>query len=331
MTIARTTGLQRAAAKAVAAAAACLAIAASAGCGAANADGSGEQATIRVAYLSTANYLTTLKDEDFVKDTMAPYAAEFSGPFNVPSEAQQAVLSGNADTTSTGTGHFIKLAAEEVPWVAYAIEYYTGDSQGIVAAPGTGIESVADLKGKRIGIDKKGATGDYIVHAALEAAGMSADDVEEVELSQNDFSAAFQSGQIDALASYDQNLAAGIATEGSRLLVTGDQYGSKNVSIHIVSKAFADEHPEVVVKMYESLKAEADKAAEDPSLIYDAYAGFGASEGIMDVIKGFSVPTILPVDADGRAMLDELARQYVDFGFIDEAPDLDDYVMDCTA
>ena len=286
--------------------------------------------TIRVAYLSTANFLTTLKDESFVAETMSPYKAEFDGPFNPPEDAYQAVMSGKADTSSTGTGHFINLVSQGAPWVAYAIEYYNGDSQGIVAAPNSGVTKLEDLYGKRIGIDKKGATGDYIVRAAFAHAGLDYDKVEKVELSQTDFSAAFSSGKIDALATYDQNLASAIATPGAKLITTGKDYDSKNVSLHIVSKKFADAHPDVVKKLYQALVKESDRAQQDPQFIYDAYKKFGASDQIVDQVKQFDVPEILPVDAKGKGMLDDIAQQYVDFGWIKTKPDLTPYVLDCT-
>lgn len=300
------------------------------GSGTANNAKTSDTDTIRIAYLSTANFLTTLKDESFVADTMSPYKAEFDGPFNPPEDAYQAVMSGKADTSSTGTGHFINLISQGSPWVAYAIEYYDGDSQGIVAAPNSGVTKLEDLYGKRIGIDKKGATGDYIVRAAFAHAGLDYDKVEKVELSQTDFSAAFSSGKIDALATYDQNLASAIATPGAKLLTTGKDYDSKNVSIHIVSKKFADAHPEIVKKLYQALVKESDRAQKDPQFIYDAYKKFGASDQIVEQVKKFDVPEILPVDAKGQGMLEDIAQQYVDFGWIKSKPDLSQHVLDCT-
>ncbi|KAA8821662.1 ABC transporter substrate-binding protein [Bifidobacterium vespertilionis] len=305
-----------------------------AACGSSQTGGSASSSdatdSIRVAYLSTANFLTTVKDESFLAETMAPYKADFSGPYNPPDDAYKVILAGKADTSSTGTGYFINLVDQKAPWVAYAIEYYTGDSQGLVAAPGSNVTKLEDLYGKRVGIDKKGATGDYILKAAFEKAGLDYSKVEEVELSQTDFSAAFSSGRIDALATYDQNLAAAIATPGAKLITTGKDYDSKNVTLHMVSRKFATAHPEIVKKLYQALVKESDRAQNDPEFIYDAYKKFGASDGIVDQVRKFDVPEILPVDAKGRQMLEDIAQQYVDFGFIKSKPDLTDYVLDCT-
>ena len=294
-----------------------------------NASANTDTDIMRVAYLSTANYLTTLKNEQFAQDELAPATVKFTGPYN-PADARTAVQSGNADATSTGTGSFINLIAQDQPWVAFAIEYYDGDSQGIVAAPGTGIDSLKDLYGKTIAIDSKGATGDYIVHQAFANAGLDASQVTEVEMSPSNFSAAFSSGQVDAIATFDQNLASAMVTPGAKLLVNAEDYGNLNVSIHIVSQSFADEHPDLVKAMYRALVKESDKAQEHPEIITDAYREFGASDEIVDQVAKFDVPEILPIDADGLDMLEQQAQQYVDFGFIDALPDVKSHVMDCT-
>lgn len=79
-----------------------------------NASANTDTDIMRVAYLSTANYLTTLKNEQFAQDELAPATVKFTGPYN-PADARTAVQSGNADATSTGTGSFINLIAQDQP------------------------------------------------------------------------------------------------------------------------------------------------------------------------------------------------------------------------
>lgn len=319
--------LARTAAAAVSAAA--LALAACA-CGEQPQARSDGDAPMRVAYLSTANYLTTVRDEPFLDETMGATDVEFTGPYN-PTDAYAAVLSGNADATSTGTGSFIDFLAQGQPWMAFAIEYYEGDSQGIVAAPGSGITSLNDLKGRKVAIIKRGGTGDYVLHKALEHTDVDVEDVDVVEMSPSNFQAAFTSGQIDALSSFDQNLAAAVATPGAKLLIDGEDYDNHNVSIHIVSKDFATRHPEAVKAMYRALVKESEAAQQRPTIITDAYKEFGASDETAEQIAQFDVPKILPIDAQGRAMLEAQAKEYVDFGFIDTTPDIAAATMDCSA
>ncbi len=288
-----------------------------------------DDVTFRVAFLATANYLTTIRTTGILEEELEAVGgeAEFIGPLD-PFDAYNTVTAGNADASSTGTGYFVNLAAQDSEWVAFALERYSGNSQGIVAAPGSGIETLEDLYGKKIGIDGEGATGDYLVEQAFANAGLDSSRVEKVTLAAADFAAAFTSGQIDALASFDQNLANAIATPGAKVLVTGDQIGSYNWSIHVVSRDFAENHPVALRAAYDALVREAERAHETPAIITDAYLEFGASEALVEVVKDYYVPDILPLDETVVADLNALGAQYVSFGFIDEAPDIADYVID---
>jgi sulfonate transport system substrate-binding protein len=156
-------------------------------CGGKKTQGGQEQAVLRVAYLPTANYLTSLTQGKTLEEELAKAGAtvEWIGP-SEPIAALHIITSGNADITSTGTGYLINLIEQGGTWVAFALEKYSGNSQGIVAAPGSGVNSLADLYGKKIGITQKGGTGDYIVNTAFAHAELDVSKVEKVELNQND-------------------------------------------------------------------------------------------------------------------------------------------------
>jgi sulfonate transport system substrate-binding protein len=289
-----------------------------------------QKAVLRAAYLPTANYLTTLTKTHILQEELAREGAvaELIGP-SAPVDAVKIITSGNGDITTTGTGYFINLIHQGGGWVAFALEKYSGDSQGIVAAPGSGVQSLAGLYGKKVGIAQRGATADYILSAAFSHAGLDISRVEKVELAQADFAAAFISGRIDALASFDQNFANALAVPGAKKLTDGTEYGSLNWSLHIASRTFAEKHPELLRAAYRALRREASRARKEPSLITDAYREFGASETQIAIIKTFDVPQILPLDKEAVANLVRQARQYADYGFIDAAPqDFSSCVLD---
>lgn len=70
-----------------------------------------------------------------------------------------------------------------------------GGADRVIAQPG--IDSIEDLRGKKVGVPE-GTSGDMILGLALEAAGMSKDDVELVPMDPATVVSAFGSGQIDA-------------------------------------------------------------------------------------------------------------------------------------
>lgn len=285
--------------------------------------------TFRVAVLPTANYLTILRSSGLLDGPLAAVGAraQFLGPLD-PINAYDAVAAGNADATSTGTGYFVHFSAQKGSWVAFALEKYSGDSQGIVAAPGSGVESLKDLYGKKVAIGARGATGDYLLDLAFKEAGLDVSKVEKVSLDTSSAAVAFSSGQVAALSSYDQNLAYALATPGAKVLVRGNQLHSYNWSIHIASREFAEKHPDVLKAVYAGLVAQSERAHKNPSIIAKAYKDFGADDDLVNQVKTFDTPTIRPLDAKAVADLNALGAQYVEFGFIKSTPDIANYVVD---
>jgi sulfonate transport system substrate-binding protein len=282
----------------------------------------GKAPPLRVAYLATVNYLTLLSQDKALLDDFSAKGIrfEFIGPSS-PFDAINIVSSANADATSTGTGRFLNLVSQGGKWTAFALEKYSGDSQGIAAAPGSGVETLRDLYGKKIGISQRGATGDYIVNTVFAWAGLDVTQVEKVELSDADYSAAFTSGRIAALATYDQHFANALSVPGAKKLVDGTQYGSLNWSIHFARKDFAEKYPDILKGAYKALRAMSAKALADNSLITNAYRELGASEVQIARIKTFDTPRILPMDAEAVADLNKQARQYTSYGFLSSAPE----------
>ncbi|GAB3278027.1 ABC transporter substrate-binding protein [Kineosporia babensis] len=309
------------------AAASVLALAACGSSGSASSEDGGTE--FRVAYLPTANYLTTVKDSGFLEEEgeKAGTTVKWIGPLD-PVTAYDTVTAGEADVSSTGTGYFVNLAGNSEHWVAFALEKYSGKSQGIVATEQSGVNELKDLYGKKVGIDSPGATGDYLLNLAFKEAGLDVSKVEKVTLDTTSFATAFSSGQVDAIASYDQNLAAAMAVEGSKVLITGADMDSYNWSIHIVSREFAEAHPQELKAMYQGLRREAERAQADPTVITKKYAEFGATDDLVEQIATFDVPTIEPMDEAVVADLEKLGQQYVDFGFLESVPDIASAVVD---
>ncbi len=286
-------------------------------------------AEFRVAYLPTANYLTTVKDSGYLEEELekAGGTVKWVGPLD-PVTAYDTVTAGEADASSTGTGYFVNLAGTSDAWMAFALEKYSGASQGIVATQQSGVTSLKELYGKKVGIDNPGGTGDYLLNLAFEEAGLDVSQVQKVTLDTSTFATAFASGQVDAIASYDQNLAAALATPGAKTLITGADMNSYNWSIHIVSREWAQAHPEELKAAYDGLVREAARAKADPSVITGTYREFGATDELTEQIATFDVPTIEPMNDEVVSDLEKLGQQYVDFGFLDSVPDIKSAVVD---
>ncbi|NTD88350.1 aliphatic sulfonate ABC transporter substrate-binding protein [Agrobacterium tumefaciens] len=77
-----------------------------------------------------------------------------------------------------------------------------GKGEAIFTKPESGIKSVADLKGKKVGVGK-GTSAHNLLVAAIEKNGLKFSDIDVVYLSPADAAAAFASDKMDAWAVWD--------------------------------------------------------------------------------------------------------------------------------
>jgi taurine transport system substrate-binding protein len=121
-----------------------------------------------------------------------------------------------------------------------------GDNEALVARKATGITDVAGLRGKRIAT-AFASTAHYSLLAALQQAGLSASDVQLVDLQPQASLAAWERGDVDAvytwLPTLDQLRKDGTQLIASRQLATA---GKPTLDLGVVSTAFAQAHPDVV-------------------------------------------------------------------------------------
>lgn len=126
-----------------------------------------------------------------------------------------------------------------------------GAGEAIIVKDDSPIKTVADLKGKKIGVTK-GSSAHNLTVAALEKAGVAFSDVTPVYLSPADAAAAFASDKIDAWTIWDPFLAIAELRNKPRLLTTSK--AELNVNTYfLANKTFATNYPQVVVKAIDAL------------------------------------------------------------------------------
>ncbi len=281
-------------------------------------DDGGPEATdgveLRVGPLNTQNTLTlALRDGRVAAELPAGARASEVATFPAFAPAAEAMAAGQVDMTSGSVTSLVAALAGNPDLVVFAVEVSDGDTQGIVAAPGTGITRVADLPGHTVAINE-GGTGDYLLRLALAGAGLSTDDVMPVPLSPPEAAAAFATGRVDAWATWDQYLASAELTPGAALVATAADIGAANATVHVVSRAFLDAHPDVVVAVYRALVAQADAVVADPGLLEHAYVAAGAADDVAAAVAAKRPPTIAPADAQVAADVAGVAAFYAEQG-----------------
>ncbi|MEQ3550790.1 ABC transporter substrate-binding protein [Pseudonocardia nematodicida] len=128
-------------------------------------------------------------------------------------EAVQQVIGGNADV-AVATPEPVMIAAQQGTDMQYFMPFYGHVIYGLAAVPDSGIGSVADLRGKRVGVTNANSTGATLLRTALKAEGMSENDVTIVPIGVGAQQiTAVRNGDVDALAMYD-TLYTSLRTQG---------------------------------------------------------------------------------------------------------------------
>ena len=114
------------------------------------------------------------------------------------------------------------------------------NGQGILVPANSGIRTIADLKGKRVGFTK-GTSAHNVVIATLEKEGLTYEDITPVYLTPPDAGPAFANGSIEAWAVWDPYFAIGEKRQNGRILVNAHEVAKTN-SFYLANRDFANTH-----------------------------------------------------------------------------------------
>jgi len=156
----------------------------------------------------------------------------------------EALNVGAIDFGNTGEAPpiFAQAAGAPIQYVAYEPPAPKGEA--ILVPKDSKLTSVADLRGKKIALNK-GSNVHYLLVKALEKAGVRYSEVEPVFLAPADARAAFERGAVDAWVIWDPFQAAAEAATGARTLADGTGVVS-NYQFYFSSKKFVESNSGIV-------------------------------------------------------------------------------------
>jgi sulfonate transport system substrate-binding protein len=158
---------------------------------------------------------------------------------------------GSIDFGTVGEAPPIFAQAAGASLVYVGNEPPSPSSEAIVVPKGSTARSLADLKGKKIVLNK-GSNVHFLLVKALEKAGLAYKDVEVVFLPPADARAAFERGSVDAWAIWDPFLAAAEKQLGARVLVDGTGLVA-NHQFYLAARPYAEKNQEIVRIVIEEL------------------------------------------------------------------------------
>ena len=135
-------------------------------------------------------------------------------------------------------------------------------AEAILVPKDSPIKTVAELKGKKVALNK-GSNVHFLLVKLLEKAGVQYRDIDAVFLTPADARAAFERGSVDAWAIWEPFLAAAQMQTGARILADGNGVVS-NHQFFLASRPYASKRSDVVAIVLEEVAAVDEWAKTNP-------------------------------------------------------------------
>ncbi|MFE4711449.1 aliphatic sulfonate ABC transporter substrate-binding protein [Paenibacillus sp. NPDC056722] len=208
---------------------------------------SASEVTVNIGVQHAVAPLVLAQQQKWFEEEFAKHNAKVSW-VEVPGGPAQfdAILTDRLDLAVTGNTTVITGQISDIPFKEIAIGSTGSKNVGLLLPKNSTITDLSELKGKKIAVAKATAAYD-ILFRLLDKAGLTANDVELIQLSADEAKAAFVGGSVDAWAIGEPYLSTAVVDEGAKVLADGSSINYISPAFHIVRTKFADEHPDLVV------------------------------------------------------------------------------------
>jgi sulfonate transport system substrate-binding protein len=163
----------------------------------------------------------------------------------------EAINAGAVDYGYTGDSPPIFAQAARARIEYAAVIPARGYGQAIVVPAGSQVRSVADLKGRKVGV-AKGSSAHNLLVSALESEKIGWSDIEAIYLAPADAASAFARGAIDAWSIWDPFYAIAELKQKARPLPIDPKATIQN-SYFLVNRDFLRDHADVVASINEEV------------------------------------------------------------------------------
>lgn len=280
------------------------------------------QRELRVGYQK--GLLSLLKKRGTLEQRLAPLGVavkwiEFSaGPVQL-----EALNVGSIDFGDVGEAPPIFAQANGTPIVYIAATVPRPAVEAVLIPAASAIWTVADLKGKKIALNK-GSNVHYFLVKLLQKSGLNYSDVNPVWLSPADARAAFEKGVVDAWVIWEPFLAAAEKTLSARILA--DASGVvKNRAYYFSSRDYSQKNSDVLAIAVEELnKIDIWGRANRSGLAAELSAVWGLPKPIVDTLVARSSFGTEPITRSILAEQQLIADTFFDLKLIPRQIDVRD-------
>ncbi|MGY4830998.1 sulfonate ABC transporter substrate-binding protein [Sphaerotilaceae bacterium SBD11-9] len=206
---------------------------------------------LRIGYQKYGT-LTLLKARGDLEKRLAPQGIEVKWTeFPAGPVLLEGLNVGSIDFGTVGEAPPIFAQAAGADLVYVANQPPAPKGEAILVHKDSPLKTVADLKGKKVALNK-GSNVHFLLVKALEKANLKYSEIQVVYLAPADARAAFEKGAVDAWVIWDPFFAAAEKQLGARILADGTGLVA-NHQFYLASRSYAEKSPQVVQAIIDEL------------------------------------------------------------------------------
>jgi len=207
--------------------------------------------TLRIGYQKSASLFVLQKAQGTLEKRLAPLGVDVRWvEFPAGPQLLEGLNVGSVDIGHVGEAPPIFAQAAGANFVYIGNDPAAPEAEAIVVPKDSALKTVADLKGKKVALNK-GSNVHYLLVRALEKAGLKYGDIQLVFLAPADARAAFEKGAVDAWAIWDPFLSAAEKQLGVRQLADGRGGVANNYLYYLGERHFVERRPDVIKALFE--------------------------------------------------------------------------------
>jgi aliphatic sulfonates family ABC transporter substrate-binding protein len=219
---------------------------------------------IRIGYQTTTDWLLHVARDLklFEKEGLAPTYVKFVAGLPMIAAAQEKSI----DVADVGAVPFLMGLAQGVDWAMIGISTEGAYSEGFVARKDSGINTIGDLRGKRIGYFR-GSTSHYGLIMALRQSGIRRDQVTLLDMPPEEQLAGLANKDIDAAEVWEPWIQRMVYEANARIIATeGDSGIYTNVTAYAARRDWLRDNRETAVRFLRAILMAYDVLQKDPDI-----------------------------------------------------------------
>lgn len=222
----------------------------------------GKSKEIKIGYQKSAISLLLKNNKDFENELKEKGYTITWSEFNTGISIMEALSAGSVDFASAGDMPALFALARGNDFRYIASQPDSAATEGIVVRKDSDIESLEDLRGKKVAFNNA-SIAQYLTLKALEKGGLTMDDVKATHLEPSEANIAFEKGDVDVWVTWDPYMTVA-ENNGHTILQTAEGLVPYR-SFHFSSAEMTEDYTEVVEIYVKYLNQIGEEINEDPT------------------------------------------------------------------